>query len=201
MPTAGEERQVVVLNSTQAGIATELQAKIVEKDPEASAWMKNRKDPTTGEHYIEGEGNLTFTEVTVTTPVDTCKVFGKKVGETHSTERSVTTNRLKATTKGQGDAIKIEPAAAGPLATFYITGCTKVPSENGSHEVTGSLVAEVDGATIKTTEANITAQGTLKVRNQKAGIGGSFTARGYDEEAGQKPEEDIALSATTAATP
>ncbi len=203
MPTEGEERETQVMKATIVGIATELQAKIVEKDPEASAWMKNRKDPTTGEHYIEGEGNLTYTEVKVIKPEIECKVFGKREGVepniTHSTEGSVTTNRLFATTKGQGDAIKFTPVAE-PFATFYLTGC-KNTAFNGPYEVTGSLVAEVDGATIKTTEANITAQGTLKLRGQKAGLGGNLTIRGYDEKAGQKPEEDTALSATTVTTP
>lgn len=191
-----------ILRSTQAGIAEELSATIVEKDPDTSAWMKNRKDPTTGEHYIEGEGNLTYTEVKVTKPVESgCKVFGAKEEKTPG---SITTKRLRATTQGQGDAIKFEPAALTEgkpvFAEFFVGGC-KTPALNGPYTVEGSLVAEVNGATITTKETKITEQGNLKVRGQKAGLEGLLTIEGTDTEAGDKEGEDTPLSATTIETP
>lgn len=196
--TTNNEKEVALLKSTQAGIAEELSANIVEKDPETSAWMKNRKDPTTGEHYIEGEGNLTYTEVFVTKPAgNECKVFGKAAEQTPN---SITTERLLATTKGQGDAIKFTPAAGTVFAKFFIAGC-KTAALNGEYKVEGSLVAEVDGATIRTLESNITTQGNLKLRGQKAGLEGVLTIRGTDTEAGDKEGEDTALSATTVETP
>ncbi len=204
--TLGGETEVIAFKSTQAGIAEELQAKVLEKDPEVAMWMKNRKDPITGEHYIEGEGTLTYTEVTLTKPASAtgCKIFGKEVGGVLTTENNITTKTLRATTKGQGDAIKIEPASGAVLAEFFITGCSiaalNCVSPNPC-KAEGSLVAEVDGATIRTKEANITAQGTFKFRGQKAGLDSIFTPRGYDENAGQKSTEDVALSATTVSTP
>lgn len=191
------ETQIGLLRSTQAGVEEELQAKVVEKKPGTEAWMKNRKDPVTGEHYIEGEGFLTYTEVEVTKPAGKgCKVFEE--GATN--EKMVTTQKLRATTKGQEMGIKFEPASGTLFAKFTISGCS-VAALNGTYETTGSLVAEVNGATISTTEANITTQGNLKLRGQKAGLGGVLTIRGYDEAAGDLPANDKALSATTVATP
>jgi hypothetical protein len=191
------ETEPAFLTSTQAGVKEKLKATIVEKDPESAAWMENRQDPTTGEHYIIGEGNLTYTNVTVVEPAEKgCKVKNERV----------TTQKLRATTKGQGDAIKFEPAPKIEeekeipqtlFAEFEIEGCS-VGALNGTYKVEGSLIAEVDGATIRTVESKITEQKTLKTRGQTSGLEGVLTIRGTAKEG---EAEDTALSSTTVATP
>lgn len=195
--TTGGAKENAILKSTQAGVKEALEAKTVEKKPGTEAWMKNRKDPTTGEHYIEGEGILTYTEVEVTEPAGKgCKVFESE----GVNEKMVSTKKLKATSKGQGMGLKFEPAEGTVFSEFVISGCS-VAALNGVYKAEGSLVANVNGATLTTTEEEVTTQGNLKLRGQKAGLGGVLTIRGYDEAAGQKEGEDTALSATTVATP
>lgn len=193
----GGETETIRVQSTQAGIAQEIQAELVEKDPETSAWVTNRKDGS-GEHYIEGEINLTFTNVKFTKPAESgCKVFGKPE---EKTAESFTTNRLLSWTKGEGDAMKISPTSGSVFAEFFVTGCKSAPT-NGTYKIEGSLVVEVDGATIRSTETKITEQGTLKIRGQKAGLQGTLTIKSTDTAAGDNEGQTTAYSATTVETP
>jgi hypothetical protein len=177
------------LVSTQAGVEEELQAEIVEKKPGTEASMENKKEGT--EHYITGKGTLTYTKVKVTKPAGKgCAVTGEGGAET------VSTKELKATTLGVagGMGLKFEPATGTVFSEFEITGCS-VAALNGTYKAEGSLIASLNGATINTTAAGVKAQGTLKLRGQAAGLGGTLTLSGRDKTL--KEVTYTPLSATT----
>lgn len=177
---------ITALTATISGVATELQATTVEGGP--GSWMTNAIDPVTGEHYTHGEGDLVYTGITVTKPAEKgCKLKG---------ENKITTKPLKATTKAQGMNLLFEPKEGTVFATFEIEGCS-VAALNGLYEVKGKVAGEPTGATTVFTSAATTAQGTLTVRGQKAGIDGKLTISGRAKgESTYKP-----LSTTTIATP
>ncbi len=174
--TTGGARSTAVLISTQSGVAEELQAKIVEKKTGTSPWMTNAKDPTTGEHYTHGEGQLTYKEVKVIKPSEKgCIVYENSKEEN---KEMVSTNQLKASSKGQGMGIKFEPAEGTVFAEFFIGGCS-VTALNGTYKAEGSLVAFPNGATLETEATQVKeVQKTLKLRGQTAGLGGSLTLKG-----------------------
>lgn len=184
-------RQPFILASVQSGVEEELRAGTVEGE----GWGENVVDPVTGEHFGRGEGSTVYKEVEMTKPAGKgCRVFESEGGA----EGVVKTQLLKGTTLGQGDAGKVEPASGSTFAIFFISGCS-VAALNGKYEVTGSLRGEVNGATTSFTVAGIKAQGTLKLRGQNAGIGGTTTAVAKDEAAGDV--EYTPVSATTVETP
>jgi hypothetical protein len=120
----------------------------------------------TGEHTSNGTGTIEFRSVTVVKPV--AKGCVVKTGQ-------VTTEALKATTSGQGMGLKVEPNGATPLAKFEVENCiAPVMFLNGPWEATGSVVGVPTEGTNETvfTRAATTAQTTLKLRGQKAGING-----------------------------
>ncbi|HEV7562552.1 MAG TPA: hypothetical protein VGO24_03540 [Solirubrobacterales bacterium] len=180
------------LGSVQAGVQEELQSKLGHILPEVGgvkSWVTNTKDATTGEHYFAGEAWVQYTEVTVTKPAGKGCVV--KTGQ-------VTTNKLKFTTKGQGDFVKFEPAAGEVFTEFEIEGCS-IAALNGLYALKGSIKAERDGATLILTHANTTAQGTLTLRGQKMGFETTTTTKGTDLKAGDAV--DTPLSVTTVETP
>ncbi len=183
--------QPSILRSTQSGIETELKSTcshILPELEESKSWVTNKKDPTTGEHYYEGTAFLDYTNVTVPKPAGKgCKVKGETI-----------IAHVKFTTLGQGDNVKFEPATGMTFASFEIEGCT-IAALNGVYEVKGSIKAEPNGATISTTEEGVTAQGTLTLRGQKAGLEGEMTVKGTDKAAGDLV--DTPLSPTTVVTP
>ncbi len=178
-----------ILRSTQAGVEEELSSKCSHILPEVGgvkSWVTNKVDATTGEHYYEGVAFLDYTEVKVAKPAEKgCKVKNETV-----------IAHLKFTTLGQGANIKFSPATGEKFAEFEIEGCS-IAALNGKYEVKGSLLVEPNGATITTTEAAVTAQGTLKLRGQVAGLEGGMTVKG------KAPGDvaDTALSPTTVSTP
>jgi hypothetical protein len=88
---------------------------------------------------------------------------------------SIETKELQATTMGQAAGnIKITPAEGTEFASIKIEKCS-VEALNNTFPVTGSLVATATGATVSTTHAGITSQGTLKFGGVKAGLEGSLT--------------------------
>ncbi len=191
--TTGTTRSIIRLHSVQAGIAFEISANIAE----GQGWLTNAKD-VSGEHYAHGEGTVTFSEVFVTKPAGKgCEVFTDNEKGEEEGVATVMTRQLKGTTKGQGHRVKIEPAVGNTLATFWITHCSVV-ALNGTYEVTGTLTGTPEGATLVFNGADVTAQGTLKVRGQKAGLDGSFTFKGKDETAGDP--EYTPLTVTTVET-
>jgi hypothetical protein len=161
------------LKDVTAGIILEFQATGVS----ATGSMTNKKAGN-GEHLAAGTGQIRFAGVTVTAPVGKgCKVKG---GE-------IVTNTLEATTAGQGMGVKFTPLAGEVLAKFEVEGCVAPLNIhfNTTYEVKGSVVGTPDGATINFTHAGTTAQGTLFLNGQKAGIEGSMTVSGRDPNLGE----------------
>lgn len=185
------------LKSVQAGVEEELQSGLAHILPEfevspgvfQKSWVTNTKDATTGEHYFAGEAWVRYTEVTVTKPAGKGCVVN--TGQ-------VTTNKLKFTTKGQGDFVKFEPTAGEVFAEFTIEGCT-VAALNGLYQAKGSVKSKADGATLTLTHAEVTEQGTLILRGQKAGFESTTTVKATDKAAGDVV--DTPLSQTTVETP
>ncbi len=152
------------LKSTISGVEVEFVSKLTHGE----GWAINQKDPVTGEHFIRGEGWTTYTEVEVSKPLGKgCKVTG---GE-------LKTNKLKGTSAGQGMEGKLEPVAGATFAEFTVEGCS-IAALNGKYEVKGSIKCSGDGSTVNCTHENTTAQGTLTLRGQKAGVDVSTTAKG-----------------------
>ncbi|HEX6666694.1 MAG TPA: hypothetical protein VF081_08880 [Solirubrobacterales bacterium] len=168
------------LRVTIAGVPLELQV----TGASASGWMTNAVNPTTKEHYSHGEGTTTFTGVTVTEPAGRgCKVFTDKeeTGPPSEGEVGVVHTRvLKATTEGQGDNLKLEPAD-GPTKSFmnfFITCESKIEAIEGTWSCTGSLKGQLNGATIEYTHATVTTENQLKCRGAKAGVDFGTTGKG-----------------------
>jgi hypothetical protein len=177
-----ETATVTKLKSVRAGVELELQATGVTNEGPATMVNKkavNAKGET--EMYVEGEGKILYTGVSVTKPAGKgCEVFktenaGPPV--THTGKGEVETKQLAATTKEQGMALKFAPKAGATFAVFYVTNCT-VAGLNGTYEVTGSVKGVPDGATTNFEHAAVTTQGTLKLGGQAAGIEGSLTLKG-----------------------
>lgn len=173
--TTGGERASFALRSTQAGIATEIVAKVVS----GSGWVTNLQNVFIPTHYVRGEGTVTFSEVQVSKPAEKgCKVKGG----------SITSNTLVATTETTKLNPIFEPAKGLVLAEFQVEGCAgnkAIESLNGSYKVEGTVTGVPSGATVAFSEAETTAQETLFLREQKAGIEGSmtFSARANSTEA------------------
>ncbi len=173
---------IAKLHSVISGVEVELQATATE----GIANGMNTK-AANGEHFAQGTGATTYSGVTVTKPEGKgCKVSG---GE-------IKTKELKGTSAGQGMAGKLEPAAGGLFAEFNIEGCS-IAALNGKYEVKGSIVCSGEGSTVICTRAATTAQGTLTLRGQKAGIEVSTTATAR----ANSSEPYTPLAVTTIATP
>jgi hypothetical protein len=193
--------ETTLFQETIGGVPLELQGKTVT----GTGTLTNKKDPTTGEHYIEGTATYAYHEVTVTKPEKGCKVFTDETAtKTPGTEGTVDVH-LDFTSKGQGDFINFTPAASTKpgteaFATFFISGCSPaVPAIEGTWEITGSAKCPTDGATIKCSHTEITTQNTLKGKGNKAGIQGPITILGRDPTL--KEVTYTPLSTTTVETP
>ncbi len=178
-----------ILRSTQSGVEEEMRSPCSHILPEVGgvkSWVTNKVDATTGEHYYEGEAWLDYTNVEVVKPAEKeCKL-----------KNPTLLWHLKFTTLGQGDKVKVSPATGEKFVEFEIAGCT-IAALNGKYDIKGSYLVEPNGATLSTTEADVTAQGTLKKRGQTFGIAGTMTLKG------KAPADavDSALSPTTVSTP
>jgi hypothetical protein len=185
-----------ILKVTIAGTPVELSASSVS----ATGSMENRKNAS-GEHFVSGTGTLVFTGVTVTKP-STCSVYTDDTSSGTPVEGAVgtvDTKPLKATTEGQGDFVKVEPASGTTLATFWITCTGEVPAAlQGTWTVAGSLKCPATGATIICSHGEVTTQNTLKANGQKAGYTGSLTLSGRVKNSGGSFRP---LSPTTIETP
>ncbi|HET7444296.1 MAG TPA: hypothetical protein VFJ57_06530 [Solirubrobacterales bacterium] len=177
-------KEVTKLKGTLAGVVVEIQAKGLDLE----GTLTNSKAES-GEHFVHGEGKVIYTEASVTAPAGKgCKVKGGKVE----------TKQIVSTSAGQGDALNFTPASGTTFTEFAIEGCS-ISGLNHTFPVSGSVSGATDGATIKFTHAETTAQNTLKFGGQKTGIEGSITLNGRDpvlEETVFTP-----LSATTVETP
>jgi hypothetical protein len=183
------------LKETIAGVPLELESTTTV----GIGTMFNRVDAVTGEHYVEGEGEIIYENVTVKAPAGKgCKVYtDTQPGKTKGAEKIVDT-KVKATTKGQGDFLKFEPQA-GAFATFFIECTTKVEGLEGTWEITGSIKCPTDGATVVCTHTETTTQNTLKGKGSKAGLEGKLTIEGKDPNI--VGDSFRALSTTTVETP
>jgi hypothetical protein len=140
-----------------------------------------------GEHYVHGTAVVVFEEVVITKPAGK----GCKVGEA-----KIESNLLAATSQGQGDTLKFQPAEGTALTSYNIEGCS-VGGLNGKQTVTGSINCPLNGATITCTHTNTTEQGTLKEGGSKSGIEGAMTLKARTS---GTEEELTPLSATTVTT-
>jgi hypothetical protein len=186
--TPGEGKEPTVLKTTVAGTEIILTATGVEgvNNPRMHNHFQGE------EHQATGEGKIRFTSVTVTNPAG-CTVREAEGG----TVGQVTTNQLKASTAGVGDAVKFEPNEGTSFASFFIEGGACPAIVKGKKEVFGSVIStSIDGATINYTHSNTTEQGTLRygaATGPKAGISGLLTL----EVRANDKEEYTPLSVTT----
>jgi hypothetical protein len=158
-------------HTTRAGVAMELEATGVEPETETAEFPNMVFNRISGEEmYIEGEGRIKYTGVTVTKPAGrSCTVTGG----------TITTKQLIASTKGLTSQLKFEPkaGATGTFATFEVSGCS-TSGLNGTYESTGSVKGSVNGATVDFSGTTTTEEKTLKLGGQNAGIEGEITLSG-----------------------
>lgn len=186
------EASITRLHSIISGVEVELSATGVHGE----GTMVNEKTAE-GEHFARGSGQIHYTGVEVTKPAGKgCKAYSKKPSE-GGVEKTITTNELTATTKGQGDRLQFNPPASGIFVEFYVEGCS-IAALNGPYKVEGSIKGTPDGATTKFGRTETTEQKTLKLRGQNAGIEGELTISGKDTTAGDP--EFTPLSVTTVTT-
>lgn len=127
------------------------------------------KNTTSGAEMI-----LLFSLVTNYTGCEVIKPAGKgcKVKE-----GKITTKPLSATTKEQGSFLKISPTEGTELAGITFEGCS-VSGLNNTFPLTGSYKVPPNGATLPSSPEEVTAQNTLKLAGQKAGLEGDTTLKG-----------------------
>jgi len=180
-PITGEGG-TTLLHSVISGIAVELKSTSLTGTGEMESMLAG-----SGEHTSNGTGTIEYKGVTVLKPAE--KGCAVKTGE-------VKTNLLKASTAGQGMGLLFEPNAGTTFAKFEVEGCG--PTEalkalNGVYEVTGSVKGEPVGTETIFTAAATTAQKTLKLRGQNAGIAGVLKLK--------TSPGGVAISASTVETP
>jgi hypothetical protein len=166
--TTGGAKAMTFLKATLAGAAFTLTATTMT----GTGSMENVED---GEMVAKGEGTATFTGVTAS---GGCKVFTDDPITGTGEEGVIHTEPLKATTKGQGDAVKFEPKTGTVLARFELANCTNF-GINGTYTVTGSVrSSSIEGATVNFTHVDTTTQNTLKLNGTiKAGLEGTATLK------------------------
>lgn len=160
---------------------------------------EEEKGVVKGEHYVHGIGTMTFSGMSMPKPapggIIVCKVK----------QAEITTKELKATTTGQGDNLKFEPASGTTFAEFdveSVAGQICPEAIVGKYVVSGSVKSQpVEGmsATGQFSRTATTAEGTLKTRAKTVGIESLRTITGKDptiEGDGYKP-----ISVTTIETP
>jgi hypothetical protein len=187
--TTEKVRDPSILTSTFFGATIELKGEITEGE----GWMTNAVEGK--EHYAHGEGTITYTEVSVVKPAG-CEVTTDVPGGSKGEKGVIHTEPLKATTKGQGDRVKFVPKEGTTFARFWLAGAG-CPVDL-TFTMTGSVLGTPNGATINFTEADTTAQNTLKFSGTKAGFLGTATLESKDEKAGDTTYEP--LSVTTVET-
>ena len=162
--------EVAKLKATIAGAAVTFTS----SSATGSGTMENKVE-VGGEHFAHGEGTIVFNEITVSTPK--CFAYTDEAGA-KGAKGTVDTEKLTVTTKGQGSALKLTPAAGEVFARFWVLDANKKTSAEGgkcpiasTYTITGSIKGVPDGATARMTHAESTAQGTLKLgTGAKVGI-------------------------------
>jgi hypothetical protein len=150
---------VTKLKSVQSGVTLELQS----TELTGTGSMKNNAGG-----WAEGTGVITYKGVTVTAPAGKgCSVTGGQV----------VTNKLAATTEGLTKELKFTPASGETFAEFTVSGCS-ISALNHAYTAKGSVKGTTNGGKTEFTHAGTTAQGTLSLSGQKAGIEGTLEIKG-----------------------
>lgn len=156
-----------ILKGTAAGVGVAIKCTTVGGEGP----VKNA-ETAGGEMYVHTEGSFQFTGCEVTSPAGKgCKVNGG----------AFTTTTLTGTSEGQGDAVKITPKGGTEFGSVKIEGCS-IAGLNNTFPISGSLKAEVNGATLTMTHEGSTTQGTLKFAGGKAGLEGAITKKAHAKE-------------------
>jgi hypothetical protein len=168
--TTGGAHSTGKLKSVQSGVTLELQSTLVEGTGE----LENKEEGAV--MWAEGFGTIVFKNVTITAPAGKgCEVVGG----------SVTTNKLKGTTKGLTKELKFEPFTGTTFATFEVKGCVApLTALNHVYTATGSVKGTTNGTTTEfihgtttPTKTGTTGQETLKLFGQNAGLEGVATIK------------------------
>ncbi|HET7445221.1 MAG TPA: hypothetical protein VFJ57_11230, partial [Solirubrobacterales bacterium] len=170
--------RVSILKGVISGLASEIECTEVHGE----GTFENRTEGET--MYAHAEGKLHYTGCKVLAPA------GK--GCVVANEGTITTEQLTGRTEAEGHLIKITPKEGAKFATITLEKCTPA-SLNQAYPVEGSLKVVATGATLSSTHAEITTQGTLKFGGQKAGLEGALTLKAHSK-AG---EETNPLTVTT----
>lgn len=160
--TAGA-RAPLIIKATVAGTAVVIEAKRVS----GSGTLQNQE---TIEMYAEGSlpFGLTLEEVTANNSCGVSNTIGS-VGKFDF-------QALRVTTKGQGDALKVEPQGGTKLAEFELFGKECILA--GKYSLVGSFIVTPEGATANVTHTKVTEAKTLRVNSAAgpvAGVEGSLT--------------------------
>lgn len=148
-----------ILHGNISGVETAVECTKVE----GMGKLANKEE---GEMFAHiGEGVLEYTGCTVTKPVGKgCVVTGGAITTGKVTGRTLTAASKQAEIKAEG----------ATFASIPISGCS-VAALNNTFSVTGSLKVSINGATISSTSAGVTAEGLLIFGGQKAGLQGALT--------------------------
>jgi hypothetical protein len=161
-----------ILKETIAGTELELNATTVS----GTGTMTNSIEGE--EMFASGSGTITYSGVTVSKPAGKgCKVYTDVIATKTKGAEGVIDANVKATTKGQGDFLKFEPAEGTAFATFFVECTTKVEALEGTWEITGSVKCPTSGATVLCSHTETTTQNTLKGKGNKAGLDGALTIK------------------------
>jgi hypothetical protein len=172
-----KEAASAVLISTLGFVRSEIICTTV-----SSTGETENQEPSSENHKIIGKNIvITYTGCTVPIPLgQECKVK----------EGKITTNSLKS--ESVEDTLVFTPTTGTSFTTINIEGC-KTAALNGPKNVTGTVKAIPDGATLKVNIAQ-NAESTLEFGGQKAGLTLTETVRGKKVGGGEAAEP---LSATT----
>jgi hypothetical protein len=169
-----------LLEVTLGGLKTEIECTEVHGE----SLMNNK---TAGEEmYVHVTGSLLYTG---------CKLL-KPQPTKCSSAAVISTEPLTGTSQGQGDGALIKPSSEKKepnFALIKIFGAECPVKNEVGYPVMGSVKATISGATVESVAATVTAQETLSVGGQKAGLEGALTLKAQEKEG----EETKPLTFTT----
>ena len=154
--------EAFILESVVGGLNTITEAKKVT----ASGTLEN-KETEGGERYTEFSAeSMVFEEVEVTNR--TCAFTGLPGGA-----GKLETLPVKASTKGQGMKLKIEPATGNKFAELELNGSECPAALKGKYPLFGTVLTnEPVGATTSITEATVTSEKTLRLKSTSGPVAG-----------------------------
>ncbi|HET7444809.1 MAG TPA: hypothetical protein VFJ57_09145 [Solirubrobacterales bacterium] len=170
--------QSVTIGATVSGVSLQITC----SKAEGGGTFENKQNAG-GEMYLHSEGSVDFTGCVVKTPAEKgCKVSGE----------TIKTFQMTTTSEGQGHGVMVKPVEGTTITNIKIEGCS-IAALNNTFPLTGSVKAQGNGATLTTTEAQVTTDNTLKFGGNKAGLECAMTVRAHSN-AG---EETHPVSVTT----